>query len=335
MTTSQRHLRSTARSMLAAFTLVELLVVIAIIGILVSMLLPAVQSAREAARRMECGNNLKQLGLAMVNYESAHKGFPPAAISWETADEATRGFGAWYDDHGWYSQIGPQIEQQNWHDKIDFKVSFSHANNDIARRHKIKLHRCPSDVDFQENEWPSVNWARVRTNYAVNFGNTWYGQTDRTTVKFGGAPFTYRRSTPVSEIRDGLSNTLLMAEIKKTITENTLWHGPLSDTTTSLGAQTFQSWLPPNSNSPDDMCRHVTGVSANAFTSNRIPVPNNIGDHTKTKEQSFAARSSHSGGVMAVRCDGSVHFFSNSIDLTTWRSLSTARGGEVIDAGTL
>lgn len=328
------HFHSATPRVRPAFTLVELLVVIAIIGILVSLLLPAVQSAREAARRMECGNNLKQFGLAMANYETAHQGYPPAAMSWETADEPKRGFGSWYDDHGWYTQIGPQIEQQNWHDKIDFKVSFSHTNNDAARRHKIKLHRCPSDIDFQENEWPNTNWARVRTNYVVNFGNTWYGQTDRAGVKFGGAPFTYRRSTAVSEIKDGLSNTLMISEILKVRTESTAWHGPLSDGTTCLGGQTFETWLPPNSNSPDDMARH-TGISSAAFTGNGIPVPNNIGGADKTKEQSFAARSHHTGGVQAVLCDGSVHFYSDSIDLATWRALSTARGGEVVNAGAL
>ena len=151
-----------ARIAQRGFTLVELLVVIAIIGILVSLLLPAVQSAREAARRMQCSNNLKQLGLAMLNYETAHNGFPPAAISWDTAEYTGRGPGDWYDDHGWYTQIGPYIEQQAWSDKIDFEVSYSHANNDAMRRVKLALHRCPSDIDLQENEWPSVTWARIR-----------------------------------------------------------------------------------------------------------------------------------------------------------------------------
>ncbi len=316
-----------------AFTLVELLVVIAIIGVLVSLLLPAVQSAREAARRMQCSNNLKQLGLAMLNYETAHEGLPPAAISWTTADYTGRGPGDWYDDHGWYSQIGPYIEQQNWADKIDFDVSFSHANNDEFRRVKIPLYNCPSDIRFQENEWNTTEWARVRGNYVVNFGNTNYGQTDRAGVKFGGAPFTYLRETPMAAIKDGTSNTLMMAEILQVRTESNAWHGALSDFTTCLGGQTFQSWLPPNAAAADDMARH-TGVSATVFTSNGIPVPNNIGDASKVKEQSFAARSHHSGGVMAVLCDGSVHFFSENIALDTWRSLSTAKGGEVVSAGT-
>jgi hypothetical protein len=135
----------------------------------------------------------------------------------------------------------------------------------------------------------------------------------------------------MAAIKDGASNTLMMAEILQVRTESNVWHGALSDFTTCLGGQTFQSWLPPNSAAPDDMARH-TGVSPSVFTSNGIPVPNNIGDATKVKEQSFAARSHHSGGVMAVLCDGSVHFFSENIALDAWRSLSTAKGGEVVGA---
>ena len=98
------------------FTLVELLVVIAIIGILVALLLPAIQAAREAARRSQCVNNLRQLGIAMMNYEGAKKGLPPMALNWTNAEvtayyNGAPGIGNWYDDHGWYIPLMPYIEE--------------------------------------------------------------------------------------------------------------------------------------------------------------------------------------------------------------------------------
>ena len=309
------------------FTLVELLVVITIIGILIALLLPAVQAAREAARRMQCSNKLKQLSLAMLNYESTHGGFPPAAISWEYAEYAGRGPGSWYDDHGWYSQIGAYIEQQAWYDMIDFKVSFSHVVNNDARKVMIDLFACPSDRGLQKNELASPTWARIRGNYVVNFGNTNYGQTDKAGVRFLGAPFTYRRHTPISEIRDGTSNTLSMAEILVVLELSSqaggAWGGPPSDLSTSLGGQTFNGWLPPNSPVGDEVARCI--VEAQYYTRNGIPVPTPA---SHTKEQSFAARSHHPGGAQAALCDGSVRFFSESIDLAAWRALSSAQGGE-------
>ena len=162
------------------FTLVELLVVIAIIGVLVALLLPAVQAAREAARRSQCLNNLKQLGLAMLNYESAKGGLPPMALYWSEAEYNAAydpdGPGSWYDDHGWYIPLMPYIEQSGVKAIVDVKKSFSDASNEAARRAMIPMHACPSDIGLQKNEWEIATWARVRSNYVVNAGNTVYGQ---------------------------------------------------------------------------------------------------------------------------------------------------------------
>jgi prepilin-type N-terminal cleavage/methylation domain-containing protein/prepilin-type processing-associated H-X9-DG protein len=307
----------------AGFTLIELLVVIAIIGILIALLLPAVQKVREAANRIKCTNNLKQLGLAMHNHHNSKNALPFGSRRLPN-DPDYRGPGAWYDDHGWYSQMGPYVEQDNWFKLINFELSFSDEANDAARRHKMPIFACPDD-GLKENEWQSPNWARLRGNYVVNFGNQTYGQSGtHGGVHFLGAPFTFKVGVRFSEITDGLSNTLMMAEVITLESTGADWGGPLSDFTTSLGGQMFTGWLPPNSPVFDDVARHCPPPGA----LNGIPGCHLISD---TRFQTLASRSKHPNGVNASLCDGSVRFFSNSIDWTIWRALSSSRGAEVFD----
>jgi prepilin-type N-terminal cleavage/methylation domain-containing protein len=366
---SMRNKRSTRR---IGFTLVELLVVIAIIGILVALLLPAIQAAREAARRSQCTNNLNQLAKGHLNYESAHKGFMPMAQTW-TPQQATEVYGdyiigGWYDGHGWYSLIGPFIEENAWASLIDYKKSFSWApsGNDMtaphfrARTTLLKIHECPSDIGLQRNEWPPSTdfayWARTRTNYVVNAGNTVYGQFSinigSVRVESGGAPFRGGQITPASKITDGLSNTLMMSEIL-VLPENTLgggagnWGGPYSDSNTALGGQVFTGMNPPNSRAADGVGRFIPQPPP--FIENNIPVPClipcngvsvalNRGESLPpgvaaddTRMQWFTPRSHHPGGVNASRCDGSVNFYNEDIDEFLWRSLTSAAGDEVIN----
>ena len=311
------------------FTLIELLVVITIIGVLIGLLIPAVQAAREYARRVQCGNNMKQLGLGMTSYLEAHGRFPPGAISWEGEYKGKReGPGDWYDDHGWYSQIGPYIGEMAWHNNIKFNVSFSHVANDAARRHKISIFACPTDGPLRMNQWESNQWARLRGNYVVNFGNTNYGQDKRGGVEFLGAPFRRNESARTAEIKDGLSNTLMMSEVISLLEMDSQgaddWGGSPSDFATSRGGQTFNGWLPPNSTEPDEVAKKTPPE----HILNGNPPCKLIGDDFRL--QSFGSRSQHDGGVQSVLCDGSVHFFNDAINPDVWRALSTSQGGEAI-----
>ena len=234
----------TDRKTRPAFTLVELLVVIAIIGILVALLLPAVNSAREAARRTQCINNIRQLTLAMLNYENARRGLPPMANSWTAAEyaeaypNAADRPGSWYDDHGWYSLIGPYIEEKGWFEVIDFTKSFSAAANLQARQTFLSIHECPSDIGLQANEFDSPAyqlWSRVRTNYVVNAGNTTYGGISTSAWKYQGGPFIPRQVGKLAKIKDGVSNTLMISEVKVVKSDPAVWAGNISDTNTAPG----------------------------------------------------------------------------------------------------
>ena len=306
-----------------AFTLIELLVVIAIIAILIGLLLPAVQKVREAAAKSQCQNNVKQLSVAMHNYHSTYNTFPFGAKNNKGADPYP-GPGSWYDDYAWYVPIGPYIEQEAWYKMFDLNASYSDAKHLAARKNKIKTHGCPSD-GLKENEWADNQWARVRGNYAVNWGNTNYGQLTKAGVAFGGAPFTFKFGEALTKITDGTSNTLMMSEVISLDTVQATWQGPISETTHSVGGQGITGWYTPNAKNFDEAARICPPPSA----LNGIPGCTLLGGAGNTLDQVFVTRSKHTGGVTSSMCDGSVRFITNSIDPTVWRAITTSRGGEV------
>jgi prepilin-type N-terminal cleavage/methylation domain-containing protein/prepilin-type processing-associated H-X9-DG protein len=303
-----------------AFTLVELLVVIAIIGILIALLLPAVQAAREAARRSQCSNNLKQLGLAMHNYHDTYKTLPVGCYGccWGT----------------WKVAVLPYIEQQALADqymegpKCDDSVSNRYGaagNLPVTTAQGLSAFYCPSDM-------PNSPIGDIQShNYAVNFGNTSYGQGTVGGVAFLGAPF---RSVPGSvancqhskneysfkfaSVLDGLSNTFCVAEViigQGTDLRGFSWWSDACNFTTYLG---------PNSPLPDRI--YTAG-----YCNNNPPNPPCAVSSTSDPTM-FAARSRHPGGVQVVYCDGSADFVSETIPIDTWRALSTTRGAEPISS---
>jgi prepilin-type N-terminal cleavage/methylation domain-containing protein/prepilin-type processing-associated H-X9-DG protein len=326
-----------------AFTLIELLVVIAIIAVLIALLLPAVQAAREAARRAQCTNNLKQIGLAMHNYETANGSFPPGekGCCWGT----------------WGVFILPFVEQQNlfnaWNaygnnipsgGAADGYLRYAGAANTTVSYSYVSSYACPSDP----NAGVQRNGAVRYQNYVVNYGNVDQAQNRNYPVPnpanpnqfftFAGAPFTDVGSpaiddtgyaidfaaltvTKIAGITDGLSNTMMTSELKIAGPPNDLrgytWWGP---------SASFTALLTPNSLLPDTMGNG--GCSAlNPPCNTGLTNPN--GGYTMVY---LAARSYHPGGISVGMCDGSVRFIKNSISLLSYQALSTSQGNEVLSA---
>ena len=312
-----------------AFTLVELLVVIAIIGILIALLLPAVQQAREAARRIQCQNNLKQLGLAMHNYHDTHRKFPPISSS-------STGFSA-------QAQILPFIEQGNLHDLIDFSeplmlgsgpsVTLNPVHAGIQDR-PLEMFLCPSDSGDPLTYDGSDTWAG--TNYMLNVGSG-----DGLNYCEGCDPnglFWRGSDTAFRDITDGTSHTILMAE--------TLFGGRDQVSTTVLTDPQRQikrvSGGPPGSKTAQDIhaasASGYTGARAGSWirtTGYHITINGFYSPNSENPDASHhgyivtSSRSNHPGGTQIVLADGSVSFVPETIDLATWRALFTRGGGEV------
>jgi prepilin-type N-terminal cleavage/methylation domain-containing protein len=317
------------------FTLVELLVVIAIIGILVGLLLPAVQAAREAARRMQCQNNLKQLGLAMHNYESANARFIGAVGRFGCC------WGTW--------QVGvlPFMEQSSMfniyqnYGGADPLPRYGHALNRPVAGARIPTLTCPSDTPNAPIGASATLAAITSHNYSVNVGNTSFFQSTLNGIPFLGAPFrmytgsisddgpvnaaeaatftrVYGRPVKLGEITDGTSNTLLASEVlqgRRNDLRGFSWWG---------NGTAFVTYLPPNSTLPDV----VTGGNCVSLTAPRMPC---VTASTVNRPRMMGARSLHTGGINTARCDGSVGFVSNNIDLVAWNAFGTAQGGEVVN----
>ncbi len=294
-----------------AFTLVELLVVIAIIGILIALLLPAVQAAREAARRMQCSNNLKQIGLSLHNYHAAHRSLPYGA-------NFPTGYGG-----TWAAMILPYLEQQNVYDRFDFTKRIGDGANLPAARTVIPAYICPSDsvndpLQGGRIQFPNTNaQGSMGLWYPASMGPTRDGTNPSVSCVFCphgvgsfccantsdygpdgvGVMDRYTRAINFSAISDGLSNTLMAGE---TLPDQCTFNGaynhnfPIAGTTIPLN--TFE--------------KSADGVNNLWYTA-------------------CGFKSRHPGGAHFLICDGSVHFFSDTIDYRLYNELGTRAGGEI------
>lgn len=347
------------------FTLVELLVVIAIIGILVGLLLPAVQAAREAARRMQCQNNMKQLGLALHNHMDTYGSLPPGCVNSDTTDNRYK-TGGW--QHGqnqigwhWLAMVLPYVEQpalweqvqecnaamattSNPCDHCEYMSSIDH----FGRQQLPAFSRCPSAVtlskQFSDGSY-GLEALGKGSNYAASWGasnmlgwenastrgafGTVYLSANKVYSSGGGTPnrFHHNKGMGSRDFTDGLSNTVALSEIIGSDglsgTSSTdirgVWMSP------GMGATIFSAFLNPNSRERD-----VIAACDEAIPADRFPMLA-CTEERATENVYAAARSFHAGGVNTAMADGSVRFFSETIDnVAVWRPLNTAQNGEVI-----
>lgn len=307
------------------FTLIELLVVIAIIAVLIALLLPAVQQAREAARRTQCKNNLKQIGLAIQNYESTHSIFPPGRLGYPMVFSVQ-------------AHILPFMDGGSLYNLIDFNAAPSFAapsnpmtRNEIAARTVIPAYLCPSDF----GKVPGSDFGA--TNYAATTGS---GVGAAASIKTGDGVMYSGSSIRFRDVLDGLSNTACFSE---TIL------GPGGNPSSPSGPAT----------KPEQEVLELTGatVTTDAACSgsggtwsgmrgakwmnghygdtlyNHYFQPNSPRSDCGNGSHNYgltAARSRHEGGVHVLLCDGSCRFVSENVYLGAWTGLSTRSGGEVL-----
>ncbi|MGE3806808.1 MAG: DUF1559 domain-containing protein [Gemmataceae bacterium] len=324
-----------SRTCRRGFTLIELLVVIAIIGVLIGLLLPAVQKVREAANRARCTNNLKQLALALHNYNGTHRVFPPG--SWAAKPDNRSSQGGGQAVHNWTMYVWPYIELDNMARQYDWNVGFRGTNfmtvNGPIFKTRIALYQCPSDQAGVFGNEPGFSPGIdgfTRSNYVgchspdgslmekgvTNFDASCNNANNPATKR---ALFNWNVLRRVEDVTDGTSNTVALSEVIAGPTNTADLRGMWI---TDLGIG-YTHLRTPNSSIPD---RLLGGVYCN----NSKPKAPCTGTSPCWSGLINAARSNHPGGVNAAMADGSVRFVTDNIDAATWIGLGSIDGGEVL-----
>ena len=326
-----------SRAKKTGFTLVELLVVIAIIGILIGMLLPAVQAVREAASRATCLNNMRQLGLALHNYESAHMAFPPSRLvpdDLAIPSSATNHSGAQSAFQSWSTLILPFVEQGNLADQYDFNQAWfdqDNSNNYSVIATQVNLFKCPSSpvadgtdpyhcVGAAAGDYGSINEVKKKVYTQV------LGVSDPGVAARSGLLSKFKEN-PIAGASDGTSNTLFVAECagqpevyiaggKMSMAEFASYgDDKVVDFNGTLCPADGTGWADPD-----------CGFSINGATNTGLDKygPRMINAINVSEAYSF-----HTGGANFAMADGSTHFISDSIEAQTFVGLCTRAGGEV------
>jgi prepilin-type N-terminal cleavage/methylation domain-containing protein/prepilin-type processing-associated H-X9-DG protein len=339
------------------FTLIELLVVISIIAVLIAILLPAVQAAREAARRSQCSNNLKQLGLALHNYESTSNCYPPGGEStnYTVSPPATQ----FLDGHGTFVQLLPYMEQRTAHAAYNFDLDYNHNSgaNTTAAGVKVTLFLCPSSPNYGSYNTPPDPNDPVATATGTHYGRTDFGATVYTDIDPSGKPqpgappatparnklsrvdgMLARGFTMVGQVTDGLSNTVAIGEdagrdpyFVSPYTES--YVGPNQTNATRPvppGSRRFHRWAEPDcafgvSGRPNNRYHPDRETTAYANPATAVTAGSNAGAGDEL--YSFHAQS-----VNVLMGDGSVRSLKDSVGLVVLRALISRAGGEVTSA---
>lgn len=338
-----------------AFTLIELLVVIAIIAVLIGLLLPAVQKVREAAARAKCANNLKQIGLALHNYEGINHQYPPAYIR-TSAQQSGTAYGISYPDDNWNGSTGwawgtlilPYIEQNNLYTSLNLNLPCWATENAALVKTKLSTFLCPSAtggsdgfaVEYDSGDGrhgaplqPTITFAH--SHYVTNAGiNQPWGRVTAYSYDFTvpepigslvaviDGPFYRDSKTRVADVTDGLSNTVFLGE-HSSILSNKTWVGVVPGAATCPRLD-LRPW-PSDCNSGGCLVGVHSGPDVHDHPQVIIHVPNNPFGHT---DEMWGE---HGNGCNVLFGDGSVRFVNAFINPNAWVALSTRNGGEVVN----